>query len=63
MEDVVKLGAKKMNYLKEEVDFTDELFYWVAKEYYRRRGYLPESWKRYMEDKINYAKQLRLATK
>jgi hypothetical protein len=52
MKEVVKIAASKANYLKEDVDFSDELFIMVAKEYYRKYGYIPASWKQYMEDRI-----------
>lgn len=52
MEEVVKIAASKINYLKDDIEFSDQLFIMVAKEYYRKYGYLPDAWKKYMQDKV-----------
>jgi len=52
VEDIVVLAAGKIDYLKEDVDFSDELFLCVAKEYYRKYGYMPDAWVQYIEDRL-----------
>lgn len=53
VEETAIVAAGKINYLMYEVDFSDELLLYVAKAYYKKYGYIPESWKEYIESKLS----------